>query len=261
MNKKYGVDIKWLAVTCFEMRFGNTTVVSDPYITECKGTELDYTAVENCDVITLSHAHYDHITDIPRLNNKFSPIIMCGAMTAMPLIEWVNCQPSKLYPVYPNLELDFGDVKIKALFGRHKLQGDGYKETTLYLENVDDCVNDKGVAKLQGIGSLEYTNFIYTTPNGTKILIWGNDPTIDQLNICKAEKPDIAILQRTISPKKNKVMANFIKEMGCKVVIPHHHDFNGVDGPEVIENFKNAIAEVAPEVEFVVPEHGKWLHL
>ncbi len=43
MNK-YGVDIKWLAVTCFEMKFNNLTVVSDPYITECIGTNLDYNA-------------------------------------------------------------------------------------------------------------------------------------------------------------------------------------------------------------------------
>ena len=28
MEKKYGISIKWLAVTSFEMRFGNTTVVS-----------------------------------------------------------------------------------------------------------------------------------------------------------------------------------------------------------------------------------------
>ena len=261
MNKKYGVDIKWLAVTCFEMRFNNVTVVSDPYVTECKGTNLDYTAIEKCDIITLSHAHYDHITDIPRLSKKFDPIIMCGQMTAMPLVEWVDCQASKIYPVSPNLELDFGDVKVKALFGRHKLQGDGYRETTKWLENFEECVHDKGIVKLQGIGSLEYTNYLFTTPNGVKVLIWGNDPTIEQVNICKAEKPDIAILQRTTKPEKNKQMANFIKEIGCKVVIPHHHDFTTIDNPMYIENFKNAILEVAPEVEFIAPEHGKWLHL
>ena len=56
-------------------------------------------------------------------------------------------------------------------------------------------------------------------------------------------------------------MAKFIKEIGCKVVIPHHHDFTCVDSLDVIENFKNAISEIAPEVEFVTPKHGEWLHL
>ena len=128
--QKFGVDIKWLAVTSFEMKFNNTTVVSDPYITECVGTDLDYTAVENCDIICLSHAHWDHVTDIPRLMEKFSPKVLCGDMTAMPLAKWLNCPASKIYPTYPNLELDFGDVKIKSLFGRHKLQRLGYNDMT-----------------------------------------------------------------------------------------------------------------------------------
>lgn len=261
MGRKYGVDIKWLAVTCFEMKFGNTTVVSDPYVTECKGTNLDYTAIENCDIITLSHAHYDHITDIPRLSKKFNPIIICGDMTAMPLAKWVDCSASKIYPFHPNLELDFGDVKIKALFGRHKLQGDGYNETTEYLQKVEECVNDKMVGELQGVGSLEYRNFLFTTPNGVKILIWGNDPTVDQLNILKAEKPDIAIMQRSTRKPNHEKMAKFIKEIGCKVVIPHHHDFGGVDNPEIINEFKATIKEIAPQVEFITPVHGEWLHL
>ena len=57
MEKKYGVSLKWLAVTSFEMRFGNTTVVSDPYITECVGTDVTWENVENCDIICLGHAH------------------------------------------------------------------------------------------------------------------------------------------------------------------------------------------------------------
>lgn len=86
--KKYGVDIKWLAVASFEMKFGNTTVVSDPYITDCVGTELDYTAVEKCDIITLTHSHYDHITDIPRLVEKFNPIE--AIKRAAPEIEFIT---------------------------------------------------------------------------------------------------------------------------------------------------------------------------
>lgn len=261
MNGKFGVAIKWLAVTSFEMRFGNTTVVSDPYITECAGTDLDYTAVENCDIISLGHAHYDHITDIPRLIEKFNPKILCGELTAMPLAKWLNCPASKIYPVCPNLELDFGDVKIKALFGRHKLQGKGYNDMTEYLENLDICKTDEKMADLQGVGSLEYRNFLFTTPNGTKILLWGNDATVEQINMCKVLKPDIAILQRATNQNMREEMAEFIKQIGCKVVIPHHHDFKQVDDPSVIQEFKDAVKKVTPEVEFISPVHGEWIYL
>ena len=104
MERKYNVDIKWLAVTSFEMRFGNTTVVTDPYITECEGTDITYEAVENCNIICVGHAHWDHITDIPRLCEKFRPLILCGDQTATPLAKWLNYTPSYIYPMYPDLE-------------------------------------------------------------------------------------------------------------------------------------------------------------
>lgn len=256
--KKYGVDIKWLAVTSFEMKFGDITVVSDPYITDCQGTDLDYTAVEKCDIITLSHAHWDHITDIPNLVEKFGCKILCGQMTAMPLAKWLNYKATRIYPMNYGLELDFGDVKVKALFGRHKIQPLGYNDMTAKTEQNPMC-KDEGIKELQGVGSLEYVNYLFTAKNGTKVLIWGCDPTIEQINICKELKPDIAIIQRGKSPVQCAEIANLIKEMGCKVVIPHHHDFREVDPPEVLQGFKDAIAKATPDVEFVTLKHGEWM--
>ena len=105
--QKFGVEIKWLAVTSFELRFGDFTVVTDPYITECVGTDLDYTAVENCNAICLSHAHWDHITDIPRLAEKFNPLILCGDKTALSIAKWLDYIPAKIHPniLIPNLIL------------------------------------------------------------------------------------------------------------------------------------------------------------
>ena len=189
---KYGVSIKWLAVASFEMKLGKKTVVTDPYITECVGTDLDYTAVENCDFITLTHAHWDHITDIPKLAEKFRPRILCGDQTAMPLAQWLNAPASTIYPMYPDTELDFDDVKIKALYGRHTKTSDaGFNDVCALLATRDICIADPGINALQPIGSMEYRNFLFTLPNGTKVLLWGNDPTVEQLNICKALQPDI----------------------------------------------------------------------
>ena len=261
MEKKYGVSLKWLAVTSFEMRFGNTTVVSDPYITECVGTDVTWENVENCDIICLGHAHWDHITDIPRLMDKFHPILLCGDQTAMPMAQWLNCSPTVVYPMYPDNELDFGDVKIRALYGRHTNLGQGFNDLCQRLYANPLCQADPGMAALQPIGSLEYRNFLFTTPNGTKILLWGNDPTIEQVNICKALQPDIAIIQRSVKPEDVAKKAEFAAAIGCKVLIPHHHDFRGVDDPSVVENFKNEFLKRVPDGIFIAPEHGQWIDL
>ncbi len=261
MKNKYGVSIKWLAVTSFEMRFNNLTVVTDPYITECVGTDITWKEVENCDIICLGHAHWDHITDIPRLIQKFQPKLLCGDQTAMPLARWLNYTPTNIYPMYPDTELDFGDVKIRALYGRHTNLGQGFNDLCDRIENNDICKNDPGIAALQAIGSMEYRNYLFTLPNGTKILLWGNDPTIEQINLCKEIKPDIALIQRSAKPEQIAQKAKFAAEIGCKVLIPHHHDFLGVDEPYIVETLKEEFLRLVPDGVFVTPEHGKWIEL
>jgi len=261
MKQTYGIDIKWLAVSSFEIRCGDTHIVTDPYITECVGTELTWENVEDCHIICLGHAHWDHITDIPRLVDKFHPLLLCGDQTAMPMARWLNYKPTRIYPMYPDTELDFGDVKIRALYGRHTDLGLGFNDLVKRAENNQYAQADPGIAALQTVGSMEYRNFLFTLPNGVRLLIWGNDPTIEQERLCRALKPDIAILQRSAAPEAIAAKADFAAGIGCRVLIPHHQDFKGVDDPAVVEEFGKAFLERVPDGVFINPVHGQWIHL
>ena len=265
--QKLGIKIKWLAVSCFEIQCGKTTVVTDPFVTECVGTELDYNAIDKCDIICLSHAHFDHVTDIPRLAKKFNnPKILCGEQTMYPLARWLNYNPALMYPMYPDTELDFNDVKIRALYGRHANQAHatekaGINDFEEYLLNFNDICKQDGIRDLHIVGSLEYRNYLFTLPNGVKILFFGNDALPELENICKQCKPDVAIIQRSVEPNLVRGKAKFAKEIGCKVFIPHHHDFTKVDLPYVCENMKKAFLEEVPDGVFVTPKHGEWIEL
>ena len=140
--------------------------------------------------------------------------------------------------MYPNLELDFDEVKIKALYGRHWNLKSDFLSLCERLSQNEFSKRDSGIDQLQPIGSFEYRNFLFTLPNGTKILLWGNNPDVVQRNICKELKPDIAIIQRSVKPEDLKAKAEFAAAIGCKVLIPHHHDFKQVDNPSSIEAFK-----------------------
>ena len=48
---KADIRLKWLGCSCFEMDFGDITIVSDPWITPNKKHELTWEAVEKCDYI------------------------------------------------------------------------------------------------------------------------------------------------------------------------------------------------------------------
>ena len=257
---EYGIEIRWLSVTCFEMRFGGTTVVSDPFVTDNENSPLSGKDIDACDIITLSHAHWDHITDIPELLERFRPLLLCGPMTALPLNDWLDYDPMLIYPMEHNLELDFGEVRIRALFGKHT---DLKKKESVLQESFRNnplCADEKILA-LQKAGSMEYRNYLFTAENGTKVLLWGNDPTVSQRNLLSELRPEVAILQLSIQDPEE--MAEFAAGIGCRVLIPHHLDLR--TGPEgymqKVRALEEAFIRRVPDGRFICPVHGERIRL
>lgn len=105
----------------------------------------------------------------------------------MPLAKWLNYTPTNIYPMYPDTELDFGDVKIRALYGRHTNLGQGFNDLCDRIENNDICKNDPGIAALQAIGSMEYRNYLFTLPKLLlffKLYIFRSFPSASKKDIC-----------------------------------------------------------------------------
>lgn len=257
---EYGIELKWLSVTCFEMRFGGTTVVSDPFVTDNENSPLSAKDIEHCDIITLSHSHWDHITDIPELLERFRPLLLCGPMTALPLNDWLDYDPMLIYPMEHDLELDFGDVRIRALFGKHT---DLKKKETMLRESFlkNPLCADEKILALQKPGSMEYRNYLYTTRSGAKLLLWGNDPTVSQRALLSRLRPEIAILQLSIQDPEE--IAELAAEIGCRVLIPHHLDLRtGPEGyMEKVRALEKAFAERVPDGRFICPVHGERISL
>ena len=261
MLQHYGVNIRWMTIACFEIHAEGIRILNDPSITASTCETLTREDLGPCDIITLSHGHWDHITDMKYAVEQNHPLLLCGDHHAEPMARWLNYTPTRIYPMYPDLELDFGDVKIKALYGRHTDLKQGYNDLFARLQQNEFALADPGIAALQGIGSLEYRNFLLTAPNGTKILLWGNDPTVEQMNLCKALQPDIAIIQRSTAEESIIQKAEFAAAIGCKVLIPHHHDFRAVDDPAAVNRFGEEFLKRVPDGTFISPKHGEWISL
>lgn len=257
----YDIRIKWLTVACFELQFGKTTIVTDPCITKVRTNDLTWEAVEGCDIIAVTHIHWDHVTDISALLENFPAPVLTGSLSAMPLLKWLNCNASQVYPMDVGTELDFGDVRVKALFGRHTTGGIKYNALLEGFEKNHWIADDPGLKEIQPWGSLEYRNFLFTDRNGTKVLFWGNEPTETQKNMVRALKPDIAILQ--LSRQDPVAMAEFAAVSGCKIVIPHHMDLlkSREQYLPSVERMKHEFLKLVPNGIFIVPENGRWVEL
>ena len=255
---QFGIELKWFGVSAYEIRLGGVTVVTDPFITENPKNALGPKDVSACDFIAITHAHYDHITDLPYLAEKFKPRVLCGELTAPLLLQWSDMCPTSLYPMSANLELDFNTVRIKALFGRHTSRADRVSTHLERYKRLSIVAGDEGMSQLALYGILEYRNYLFTTPEGTKLLVWGNELTPDQCNILRELRPDIAIMQLTRnSPEET---ASLCMEMGTRVVIPSHYDY-AKDHTDLAEELQRVLAVRAPEIRCVLPPYGEWVSL
>ena len=261
MLQHYGVNIRWMTIACFEIHAEGIRILNDPSITASTCETLTREDLGPCDIVTLSHGHWDHITDMKYAVEQNHPLLLCGDHHAEPMARWLNYTPTRIYPMYPNTELDFGPVRIKALFGRHCDLGSGFNDQCKTLASREWTQENPDSMEIQEWGSMEYRNYLFTFQNGTKLLIWGNDPTIEQKNMLAPIKPDIAILQ--LSKQDPVEMAEFAQAIGAKTVIPHHMDLRKtpeVYMPKVLKMQEEFLKHV-PDGTFICPKNGEWLYL
>lgn len=258
---KYGIRLKWNTIACFEIDFGNTTVLTDPCIGLSPGTDRTADTVEKADLITISHVHWDHVTDLPELQKKFEAPVLVGELSAYPLAKWLDCSPSKVYPVTPGLKLPFPGVSVESIFGRHVDMNRTFSEIDERMKTRDFLKNDPALLDFQLLGSFEYRNYLFTADNGTKVLFYGNEPTEPMLSLIRPMRPDVAILQfRKIAIPE---VASFAAEIGCKVLIPHHHDFhmNEEEYEPLLQELGASYRALVPDGKFISPRHGEWIEL
>ena len=87
------VSIRWLTIACFEIRVGDFRIVIDPCIGESPRAPFGPEVIEGADIVLLSHTHWDHITDLAYVMEKFHCPVLCGELSAPALIEMLNANP------------------------------------------------------------------------------------------------------------------------------------------------------------------------
>ena len=265
------VSIRWLTIACFEIRVGDFRIVIDPCIGESPRAPFGPEVIEGADIVLLSHTHWDHITDLAYVMEKFHCPVLCGELSAPALIEMLNANPHDVYPVTPNLELDFGGARVRALFARHTNQHCTHADLT-DPAHQRPWVNTPQRLACGNFGDLEYRDYLITTPGGLKIMFWGSNATPEQLGIIRELKPTTGyVLNET--PFEVEITENgktvfitvenkFIRG-DIKVLIPHHMDLAMSEDVYLprIEEMERAVHARVPGCTVITPERLKWYHM
>lgn len=248
------VRLRWLTNAAFEIQSCGQVIVVDPCLSLTPYKGFDENSFERVDQVLISHIHWDHISDLPQIYRKFMPNIFCGALSAETLIRWYHGNPSLMYPMYPDQEIDMGPFKVKMLYNRHlniniEMGVDKPSKYTFW----DDYPGMKQVSEM---GSMEMCNYLLTFENGFRILIWGGNQGYDQIAKLRGLKPDLAIMQ--YSKQRADKLTELLDAIQPKVVLPHHHDLRKpFEDPAVQESLQ--VLRDTYKGTLLTPKNGEWL--
>ncbi len=126
---KQSASLTWLGVAGLVFDTGTEVLAIDPFLTRPKlstasrgGLEPDLlkirTAVPRCDYIFISHAHHDHLMDVPTVM-EYTRAQVYAPPNACKLLVAMGVEQDRVHPVLPNVNIQLGSMKIGVLPGSH----------------------------------------------------------------------------------------------------------------------------------------------
>ena len=123
------VTLKWLGITGWEIRTGETIILIDPFLTrKDRSKDADWKTDEDAvlkvitgaDFIFAGHSHHDHIGDVPFIAKRFrSKIIGSGTTAKRALAAGVD--KSQMIVIRGGEKLDFKHFSVEVIESRHGL--------------------------------------------------------------------------------------------------------------------------------------------
>jgi len=123
--------IRWLGTAGYEIRYGDTMILIDPFLTRPGPMEsilLDIPLISNtplidqhikrADAIFISHSHYDHLMDAPYIAKKTGAVLF-GSKTTFYLSKKQGVDERQLQVFSHGDEIDVGGIHVKVVATKH----------------------------------------------------------------------------------------------------------------------------------------------
>ena len=242
----------------FEIVLPNGKVVLiDPYFT---GPEFpdghSREDVTGADYIILTHAHFDHDSDVGYFVKKFNAKVICGAFSAMDLLKFHRIPFDNLFPVLPGEKFTFEDFRLEIFRAKHNPSGgrtwDPDRKPRPGMEAHQNC---------DTWGSVESIDFMLTTNNNYRILMAsGRVVWSDLFDICMDKAPNLLLRQSGV--RKNfgdlfsgeqataRELAELFVKYHCQTIIPFHQDVMQKNwGLEKLNEYFDEVAKIVSEID------------
>jgi L-ascorbate metabolism protein UlaG (beta-lactamase superfamily) len=123
------VGFRWLGVAGFELQAGGRVLAVDPFVTRPPFWQLWFgrvhpdrallvDTVPRCDHVLVTHAHYDHVMDVPDLARSTGAMVY-GSGNTCRLLATCGVPLGQVREIQPGDELDLGPFRVQVLAAEH----------------------------------------------------------------------------------------------------------------------------------------------
>lgn len=185
------IKITWLGHSCFALEADGHRLLIDPYLDDSPVAPTRADAIE-ADFILLTHGHFDHVTDAPRIAKRTGATVVSNYEVS----EWAKTQgvaDDKTEPMNPggSIGLPFGRVKFTIAHHSSSMPDGSYggvaggylleiAQKRLYFAGDTALFLDM---KLIGVGGLDFA----ALPIGDRFTM-GPDDAVEAVKLLGAKR-------------------------------------------------------------------------
>ncbi len=254
------VMLKWLGTAGWEIRYGKTVILIDPFLTrkdrvmdgEWKTDEASVLKViTGADYIFAGHSHHDHIGDTPFIAKRFGAKVI-GSRTTTNLMLSAGVNASQLVTIRGGENLIARDFSVRVFESRHGwLLRNGRR-----VQPKSEEILEPRSAPLLGRDFVEGKCFLYYFTFGKHRILNQSTGNFIEENLAGL-RPDTILM----APVQGYDLANVLKILNPKTIIHHHFDewrapfAEGIKESNVrrADRFVREVKAVNEKIKVIVP--------
>lgn len=267
------VVIRWLANANFEFSYKNKVYLFDAYFDrKARSHNVGFKAaqVTKAEAIFVSHAHFDHISDIGPVAKQTGAPVIGAPITAATAIK-LGVPEKQIVIAKGGESLKYGDATIEVALARHSTIQPGLTDiyASLYANDTRPNTPDEKTitAYVQSLGTFApevidqgTLAYAFTLPSGFKaVLIGSAGPITDGVRALaqKIGPVDVAIVAYQVHAVAETQIAYtwpFIELFKPKLFLPAHHDASFGNWLDLgLEPLFTKLRDEMPDTKFLAP--------
>ena len=254
------LDIKWFASATITFSAEGRTLLFDPFLPWNKAVEsFDMAQLAAADDILITHGHFDHLIDVPRVIADGKALVYCSPEAAASLHR-EGVAKDRIKIVNPGDTFTLGPFHVRVLKGKHivfdrKLLLKTFISPRMFIYPRNMYRMLRETPKYPAGQVLVYELMV----KDKKILHFGS------LNADNTENYPIGVDIMTLPFQGrsdiNKYALEFVQSFKPEMLYLHHFDdtFPPISSTVATADFKEAAGKLSQSMRVFVPVHGEVL--